>query len=155
MLFVKTFVSFMCFSCNFMLPVIYFYLIAISYCILWVILCSQPKRKELLMSTGFIQRTPITPLRREDCTIHARLLNRATDETLLTVDLSGMPQEAVDRTELFINSLDEVSGGIYRLQVWAEESLSHESRFATTLGTLSTDAYDRIWNFFNRLEEHF
>ena len=155
MLFIKTSVLFMYCGCNFMLPMIYFYMIANSYYILWVILCSHQKRKEQLMSTGFIQRTSLTPSHSKSFTIHARWLTQNVASPSLNIALAGMPQEAVDRTELFIGSLTESADEHNQLQVLVEQDVSKEQVFSITLNNLPSTLYDRTWHFFERLEECF
>jgi len=155
MLFIKTFVLFIYCGCDFMLPVIYFYMIANSYYILWVILCSHQKRKEQLMPTGFIQRISLTPPHSKSFTIHARWLTQNAASPSLNIALAGMPQEAVDRTELFIDSLAESPDEHNQLQVLVEQDGSKEQVFSITLNNLPSDLYDRTWHFFERLEECF
>jgi hypothetical protein len=155
MLFIKTFVLFICCSCNFMLPMIYFYMIANSYYILWVILCSHQKRKEQLMPTGFIQRISLTSPHSKSFTIHARWLTQNATSPSLNIALAGMPQEAVDRTELFIDSLVKSPDEHNQLQVLVEQDGSKEQVFSITLNNLPSDLYGRTWHFFERLEECF
>lgn len=107
------------------------------------------------MSTGFIQRVPITPLSKEYSTIHAHLLSHTSDVPLLVVDLAGMPKEAVDQTKRFVKGLQDTSNGRLQLKVLVEEDVSKETVFSVTLESLPEDACERIWLFFERLEDRF
>ena len=68
------------------------------------------------MTPGFITRAQLTPPREGQYLIHARLIDHAANETLLTVDLSVMPKEAVDRTKRFCNRFIETSNGTASLK---------------------------------------
>lgn len=107
------------------------------------------------MPTGFIQRISLTPLHSKSFTIHARWLTQNATSPSLNVALAGMPQEAVDRTELFMGSLTESPDEHNQLQVLVEQDDSKEQVFSITLNNLPSNLYDRTWHFFERLEECF
>lgn len=91
---------------------------------------------------------------KEHYTIHARFLDQALKERSI-IDLAGMPKEAIVRTELFVNSLRELTDGNCQLQVSIDGRNSEDPVFSVVLKDLPKDVYDRIWHFFEKLDEDF
>lgn len=137
-----------------MLPVIYFYLIAISYCILWVILCSQPKRKELLMMNS---RSIPVPSGNNHYSIYVQWLDTSTNIISFSLDIPGMPKDAAERTEMFAAGLDHFTegDGSGRLLVSVTDTNPKESVFSRVIHNLPDSERERAWNFFIRLKDHY